>query len=56
MKLIQYVYFEKPGEKQALEDIAKISINKIDMAGRVMNTFEIELNDAIVIADKFFKK
>lgn len=57
MKVIQYVYFDLPGEKQEIEEIAKNSINKIDMAGRIINSFpNISIDDATIVANKFFKK
>lgn len=57
MKVIQYVYFDLPGEKQKIEEIAKNSINKIDMAGRIIASYpNINIEDASIIANKFFKK
>jgi len=53
MRIIQYVYFEKPGEKEQVLEIAKKSIDKVDMAGRIISTFNLELADAQVVADKF---
>lgn len=55
MKLIEYVYFEKPGEKQKLLELVDKSLDTIDLAGRIMTTFSIELEEADKIAKKFFK-
>lgn len=53
MKIIQYVYFDQPGEKEKVLEIAKKSIDKVDMAGRIMSTFNLGLGDAQIVADKF---
>lgn len=55
MKIVNYVYFEKPGEKEKVLEIASKSIDKVDMAGRIMAEFDLLLEDAQTVANKFFK-
>lgn len=56
MKIIEYVYFEKPGEKEKMQEIAKKSLNVIDMSGRIMTEFDLSVQEANIVANKFFKK
>lgn len=56
MKIIKYVYFTKPGEKEKVLEIAANSLDKIGMAGKLMQDLNLSLEDAQITAEKFFKK
>lgn len=52
MKIIQYVQFTEPGEKDKLEQLAKECNSDIELRSKIAKTFKVSSIDAAIISKR----
>lgn len=52
MKIIQYVQFTEPGEKDKLEQLVKESGSEIELRSKIAKSFKVNSIDAGIIAKR----
>ena len=56
MKIVNYVYFEKPGERNKLEKLAKSCSDEYEFKLAIQKEFELDIVQADAVCKKFFNK
>ena len=56
MKIVNYVYFEKQGERSKLEKLAKESMNESELTIKIQDEFKLDIIAATQVSQKFFNK
>lgn len=52
MKIIQYIQFTEPGEKDKLEQLVKESSSEMELRSKITKAFKVNSIDAGVIAKR----
>lgn len=52
MKIIQYIQFTEPGEKDKLEQLVKDSDSELELRSKITKAFKVNSIDAGVIAKR----
>lgn len=56
MKIIQYVEFTEPGEKEKLEQLMKDSNSELELRSKIAKTFKMSNIDAGAVVVRFRSK
>lgn len=56
IEIIPWVYFNTPEAKASVIALSETSESIMDLAGKVKATFKLSLNEATIVAKKFYKK